>query len=330
MFALRSLVLAVTVSVSLSTVSAPALAGPSDAKHADLLKEGLELAKAGKHEAALAKFEEAYAFSRNGTNVYNMARMEQALGRHALALQHYREALRDTALAAESRREAERAIEDLKTKIAVIAFDVPAGATTTLDGNEIDPSSTVEVVPGPHVVRIKLGGAVKSSDVTAPAGVVTTVKLRFDAATAKPEIGPSADDRTPPPPPPKDEASIFTTKNVVAGSLGALGLAATGIGIGFFVASEGSLSDAESFDRSVPGGACSGLETCRRYDGMLDDARDSRGIATVSFIAAGVLVGGAIAAFTLWPSDTSQKERSPTVGIRPLVGPISGLAGTFF
>jgi tetratricopeptide (TPR) repeat protein len=328
MAALRSLFLAVAVSALPSALSAPAFAGPPDAKHADPLKEGLELAKAGKFEAALAKFEEAYALARTGTNVYNMARMEHALGRHALALHHYREALRDPALAAESRRDAERAIEELKTKIAVIAFDVPAGATTMLDGNEIDPSFSVEVVPGPHLVKIKLGGAVKSSDVTAPAGVVTTVKLRFDEAAAKPEGAP-ADDPTKAPRPPEDGGSLFTTKNLVAGSLGALGVAATAVGIGFFAASEKSLSDAESFDRSVPGGACTGLDTCTRYDGMLDDARDSRGIATVSLIAAGVLVTGAIAAFTLWPSDKSEKERTSAVGVRPLVGPISGLAGTF-
>jgi len=323
--ALRSLVLAAVVSAPLTVVSAPALAAPPVAKDAGLLAEGLELAKAGKFEAALAKFEEAYSLARTGTNVYNMARMEHALGRHALALHHYREALRDAALAPESRRDAERAIEELKTKIAVIAFDVPAGATTTLDGNEINPSSTVEVVPGRHIVKIKLGGSVKSSDVTAPAGVVTTVKLRFDDPGMTQEPAPPADDRTTP----QKNEGFFTTKNVVAGSLGVLGLAAAGIGVGFLASSEGKLSDAESFDRSIPGGACTALETCRQYDALLDDARDSRGIATVSFIAAGVLVGGAIAAFTLWPSESKERAGSASPRIRPLLGPISGLTGAF-
>src|SRR5689334_14505593 len=88
-------------------------------------KEGLDLSKAGKTEQALAKFESAYSLSPTGTAIYQIARMEQILGRHALALLHYREALRDTNLPGEMRRDAESAIEDLKTKVGVLTLDVP-------------------------------------------------------------------------------------------------------------------------------------------------------------------------------------------------------------
>jgi hypothetical protein len=317
--AVRASVLLAGSIVSVNVVSAsPAFAqppAPDPKRRTDvLLKEGQELAKANQTEQALSKFEDAYALSPTGIAAYHIARMEEALGRHALALQHYREALRDPNLAAEPRRDAEKAVAELKTKVGVITLDVPAGSTTTVDGNEVDAKTAIEVVPGLHVVKIRLGGESKSVDVTAPAGAVTPVTLRFgdDGKTlgGKPagEQPAGAIARTSP--------TVLTTRNVVGGSLGIVGLVAAGIGLGFLIDSNGKVGDAKDYNASIAGGACAqrAAPSCTEYASRLDAATTSR---TASYIGLGVGGGFAlasIAAFAFWPVALRPVITSRTVG----------------
>jgi hypothetical protein len=282
-----------------------ATAQPSDPKlRADAsYKEGVELAKAGKTDAALAKFEASYSLTPSGMTVFQIARMEQLLGRHALALQHFREALNEATLTTDARREAERAVDDLKKRVGVITLDVPQGATATVDGNDVDPKEPVEVVPGLHVVKIRLAAQTKSVDVTSPAGVVTPVKLRFT------EEAPPA---TPTPPPKKEEPpqpSFWTTGRIVGVGTAAAGVVSVGLGIGFQLASSGSSSDAQTIRDSLPpprDSACNNPANgarCSELRSAVDSQHSQEGLRTGFLVAGGLLLAAGAVVFLVSPPE---------------------------
>jgi hypothetical protein len=286
------------------------------------VKEGLELAKGGKTEAALAKFEEAYALVPTGASVYHMARMEQTLGRTGSALGHYRDALQDGSLAADLRRDAERSVEELKAKMSVLTLDVPPGSTTSVDGNEVDPKNPIEVVPGKHVVVIRLGGDTKTTEVTTRAGAVQPVKLRFGeeagTATATP---PSTGGPPPEPARPADDATGWTTPRIV--TVGALGAGAAALAVLSFVF-RGNAEDAVDDAKATLGGrGCVGVASaeCTRAAELKDDRDASVTASTVSIVGAGVLAAGAVAAAIFWPTGKGRGE----VRVAPAVG--SGYGG---
>lgn len=299
---------AATMTLSAATLAQP----PTDAKRrAEApMREGMDLARAGKAEAALTKFEESYSLSPTGAALVQMGRMEQTLGRHALALQHYREALRDPNLAIDPRREAEKAVEELKAKVGVLTLDVPDGCTTTVDGSPVD-TKTVEVVPGLHVVRIKLGSDVKSADVTAPAGAVVAVKIRFGEDPPAP--APAGDPSTVTPPPNEERSSTWGTARVVA--VGALAAGAV-TGVVLSIVFHGNASDdVDESKRLLNGGSCLGITTadCTRAR-ELKDSRDTNVTAsTVSLVAGGVLAAGAVAAAIVWPGGATASKTSGRV-----------------
>lgn len=268
------------------------VAAPTPGQKAEsALKEGLGLDKAGKAEAALTKFEESYALVPTAAAAYQIARVEAALGRYTVALLHYREALRDPKLSIEARREAEAALENLKTKIGILSLDIPEGATATIDGNEVDPKHPAEVMPGLRVVKIHLGGDTRTADVTATAGSVTPVKLRFEAAPSPP-----------PPPrvtPPKDTSTRWPSLKlgvVGGGAAVGVGLLATSLIIALG-AGDGvrAPSPTACADRAAPG--------CNDFADARDSQESARTSASICFYS-GLIVGAATAvAAVLWPNE---------------------------
>jgi hypothetical protein len=262
-------------------------------------KEGLALNKAGNHEAALAKFEAANALLPSGMALYQIARMEQLLARHALALQHFREALRETTLTVDARRDAEKSIDDLKTKIGIIVLDVPGGASVTVDGNDVDPKNAVEVVPGLHVVNVKLAAETRTIDVTAPAGAVTPVKARFDEPT---NTRPPPTEGTAPlasPTPPRAQ-SFWTTGRIVGTTAVAAGIVSLGVGIGFAAASGSAGNKASRIRTGLPAGdsACTdpaNTAPCADLRTAVDDQHSDKNLRN-GFLVAGVVlaIGGAV------------------------------------
>ena len=293
-----SFVFAVTVGagaiVGIVATPCPAWAQAGDPKQrADAAyKEGLALTKAGNHEAALAKFESANALLPSGMALYQIGRMEQLLGRHALALQHFREALRESSLTAEARRDAEKAIEDLKTKIGVIVLDVPGGASVTVDGNDVDPKSAIEVVPGLHVVKVKLAAEARSVDVTAPAGAVTPVKVRFDEQPTT--------QTTTAPPPTAPRPGFWTTGRIVGAAAVGAGVVSLGVGVAFAAASGSAGNKASNLRGGLPPGdsACNdpaNIGPCAELRSAVDDQHGDQKLRNGFLVAGGVLaIGGAV------------------------------------
>lgn len=272
-------------------------------------REAQALEKAGKKDEALAKYEEAYAITPTGPAAYQMARMEAGVGRFLLSLQHYREALRDTKLPTDARREAETAVEDLKTKIGIIILDVPESAVTTVDGKEVDPKQPAEVTPGPHVVKIRLGGETRSADVSAKAGAVSEVRLRFgaDPSPEKPATGlPVAGG---PSPSPKEETRWPTPKLVAVG-------AGAAVAVGLVAASAIVFAMADDAKAPTPGGCVATPDSapCRELADRRDSYDSSRTVSTVFFYS-GLVVGALTAgAALLWPNQKSTVTNSLRAG----------------
>ncbi len=302
----KAVVVAALATALVAATPVPAHAGPpgTPSRHGGQIQEGLELAKAGKTEQALQKFEEAYSIVPSGTAAYQIARMEQSLERHALALQHYREALRDPKLATDARRESEKAVELLQTKIGIITLEVPEGSSTTVDGNEVDAKKPVEVVPGLHIVKIRLGGETKSSDVTAVAGAVTPVKLRFGE-------DPKPTPATPPPAttePPKREATRWPTSKLVTVGAGAV------VSAGLLTASAIVFASADDTKAPTPSSCADPRVTgCAGYAEARDSYDGARTTSTILFYGGLVLGVATVAAAVLWPNDrvTTSASFSP-------------------
>lgn len=178
----RPALTALFVFAALATTSLAAAREPrSPTQHADPLAEALTLAAAGERERARVKLEEAYANSPTARALFHLARMDHVLGEHALAAQRYRAALADPSLPEELRGEAKSALADVEKRVGVLSLDVPADAIVTVDGSVVDHGAPVEVVPGTHIVKARLGSETASAFVMAPAGLATPVRLRFGA-----------------------------------------------------------------------------------------------------------------------------------------------------
>ena len=105
---------------------------------------------------------------------------------------------------------------------------------------------------------------------------------------------------------------------IVPIALGVAGLAGIGVGIGFASASNSAKSDSEKLRRESPG-LCSPPETsqCATYDSKRSDAESASTISTVGYIAGGVLLAGAAAAFVFWPKSREKQAAAPRRGITP-------------
>ena len=297
----------VAAGVILVLALAPALASaqaPTQSKQKSeaMYREGIELAKANKIEAALAKFEEARAAAPNVRATFQVARMEQALNREVLALFHYRQALAEEGLPTTERSEAVKAIDELKTKVGVITIESPPGATVTVDGNPIaDPKQPVEVAPGSHVVKAALGGESRVAETKLDAGKVAVVKLSFDE-TSRPTPSPttavpSTTTTTP------VEQSYWTPAHI--GGIGLAGLAVVGLGLtAFFISShESNISDQKDL---APRCVQPDSATCRSFDEHGDSADTAKTFAIVS--AAVSVAAAAGAAIVLWPRSSSSSS----------------------
>lgn len=290
-----------------------ALAQPPTAKQRaeQRYREGLELAKAGKSEAALAKFDEANGLSPSALATYQVARMEHALGHARAALIGYRKALREEGLPTAERSEALRAVEELKTKVGVITIEsLTPGASISVDGNPIDdPKQPIEVAPGSHVIKATLGGESRVVDARLDAGKVFVAKISFDEPTAG---APTPPPTTPPPsahpPDASRSASYWTTPRWIGVGLAGLGAVGMGLTVGFTLVHESNVSKQE--DLAANPRVCADVNStgCRSFTDHGDSADAAKTGAIVSGIVAGAAAIGAVV--LLWPrsDDAAPKQ----------------------
>ncbi|MFO0679486.1 MAG: tetratricopeptide repeat protein [Polyangiaceae bacterium] len=306
-----------------------------------LLKEGYELAKAGRCDEAVSRFETSQTQDPQPKTLLNLARCEEELGRFGAALGHWSEA-RDLARERKLRAtvaEAEVRIVGLESRmpsltVRVEATDV-ANVNVLRDGRLL-PEGTLgrplPVDPGEHtlevsaegretntlVVRIDVGES-KSVDVspgkvlvTSRAVAVPANEVSRDVPTSVPVLPSGPDDARP--------ESVGMTRPLFWGGLG---VAALGVAVGT-ASGAVALSQAPELRAKCDGG-CS-RDTYDRVEG-------ARGAATLSTVAFGVAGAGALTATLAWvlgpkSGSTAAARVAPTVAVVPWAGPGSAGAVT--
>jgi hypothetical protein len=290
----------IVVSCSFAT-QAMAQDDPRRAQAEALMKEGVTLHEAHKEEEALARFQRAYAAYPTPNILFAIATSESILGRSLASLRHYREAMKGSTLHPTNAQRGRDYVRDLEAKLCRIEVKVPAGTTVTLDGSAVpSPEEAIDAEPGDHAIEAAQGEKRSRTTATCAAGKSVAVVVDFVSAPAV-----ATPDRSAPP----RSAEPSSMRIPLAIGAGALAVVSAGVGVGFLVSSNGAVSDAQSFDASVAGGACSARISCDDYRGQLDDARSSRTIATIGLVSAGVFAAAAVAIYTLWPSQRSSASR---------------------
>lgn len=269
-------------------------------------KEAAALAKRGKYEEALAKYVQSYALEPRASVLLGMALAEYELKRDLEALRHLREYLRSPRAQNVDELKA-RFLDPLHERTGHLRVRAAASAQVTVDGAPaIVIDDLVDVAPGPHVVVI---GA-ERREVTLAGGETVTLENAAKSASPAP---PAAT------PPPAIEAPRTDVHWLVAGGFLAGAVAASGVGVGFGLASGASTEDAERLRATSPGVCASATPQCEAYRSRAADADTQATISTVGYIAAGAcLVGAATSYLLLRPHSTT---RTPAAKIVPTLGP---------
>lgn len=292
-------------------VAAPARAD-DDAALAEAqarFKEGLDLVDGGDHEAARLKFQQAWAVFKSPAVLYNLARTEQLTGHDLQAFEHFRAFLDlgpDPKVTSTHREKALENLQALAAQIGQIEVDVPANARVTLDGVVVTDAArkSIPVKPGRHVVEATLEGRIESVTVDAAAGVTTRTKIDLrPTAAATPSERPEAER-------PRETS---TARIVVPLAIGAAGVAALGVGLGFAIASQ-SAKDEEDALRVQGVCASTSSPECQALEEKRSEVTAKGTVATIGYIGGGVLVAAAAVTYFVWPSP-------PKSGSRVMVSP---------
>lgn len=304
-------------------------------------EEGLKRAKAGDYEAARLAFVQAHAILNRVDILWNLALVEEKAGRPLDALSHFKEYVRDTRVNAAERAQAEKHAQAMAAQTGHIEVTAPSGATILIDGSTnagtaplIEP---LDVAPGKHRLEARTTERQYAMDVTATPGDVVKVSFTaqfaapMPAATtpspstnASPAIGAAAPSTATPlgdgasdsassgeRAGPASSSSIFTTKNIVVGSLGVGALAAIGVGVGFAFAAS---SDDDKVTQLKTANPSCGAPTpgCSELASAADARTSDRNLRTGFLIGGVVLAAGAFVAWKFWPTSDASSPSSPS------------------
>ncbi len=205
---------ALAVVVSLSSAAGPASAQDAVAQAREHFGRGVANFDGRRYLQALEDFQRAYAVRPHPAVLVNIANCFVQLQRYPEAVIHFERYLAESRnLPEDQRRETERALEDARTHIGELLFDIqPSGATVKVDGREVgrSPFSRPLVVPaGSHRVEVSAPGMQSQSRVvTVEGGMTANVRLSLSSSGGSapppppPDVPPPPPPDAPPPPPP--------------------------------------------------------------------------------------------------------------------------------
>lgn len=297
------------------TASADPAAGGDRARAEKLFREGSEALEKGRTDEACTKLAESAALYRALGTEYNLGTCFEVSHRTASAKRAY---LRAAAIAHQSGKEsiakdayARARKMDAATPKLVVTAPTDAGAVTILcDGIPVVAGDTIELDPGAHLVKATAPGrAPYDARVDLAEGRTTALAVT---------LAPATDPVTPTSPVAKGETSAAKKKDgvdratVIGASVGAAGVVALGIGIGFAFVAKGERDDAGCED----GRRCPDRAAADR----LSSAKSDANVATALFVVGGVLAAaGAVLAFAdpfEW-----RARRTSAVHLVPAVAP---------
>jgi hypothetical protein len=307
--------------VLLTTIATPSFAQVTNpAAATSLFEEGRVAANKGDLVTACAKFAESERLDPKVGTLLNLAQCEEKLGRLLSARQHWLEAIalattaKDDRLAVAQQRLA--ALQPLIPRITVKVSGTASAVVVQRDG-ELFPADLIGlpqlIDPGDHRFEISAEGrGTTTTKVTIAQGdrlevVLTVAPAKADAPTAPPVIaGPVVPASTPPSTPPRDAGGLPSQK-VFALAIGAAGVVAVGVGVGFGLHALSRYDDSEPF--------CDDRDGCD--DEGLGIRKDARRAATWSTVGFAVGLGALAGATVLWL--TAPKANAPSAKIA--IGP---------
>jgi hypothetical protein len=329
-----------TVWASITTTSLALSAPPPevDALHA----QGLAAFKRQDYEAARIAFARSYELAPRTSTLLNLALAELNSGRPLDAVKHLR-------LFVGSADAPAVKVEEVRTKmlpraeaqIGRLQIDAPAGAHVLVDNVEVGVAplpDPIDVMPGSHEIAVRLGSDTSTMRVPVAAGDVS--RVRVDLQKAMPAVvvneptpaGSKAPPTTSTAGPQSNQpasGSWWTPRTITIGTVAAAAVVATGIGVGFGVASTNDAHDADSIRATLSGNSACTPKAGQQLPAqcaLLADATSSQSthhdLATGFYIGGAALAVGAVATWLLWPSP---KENAPHAWVRPVIGKTPGL-----
>lgn len=309
----------------------------------ELYKLGADALDAGDAKTALEKLSAAWALAQTPVIGTSLARAHLALGHlvdareAALAVARLAPAPNETARSTTARREAETIARDIAPRIPHLKLAVDGladhSATIKLDGVSV-PSAALSVArqanPGPHTATVDTDdGRHAEGSITIGEGETK------DFVITLPAPSPNA-----PPPTHHDEPATTTptpgapTPAPVTVSSGTsplvwVGIATTGLGVAVgAVTGAFALSEASTVKSNCTGVGKDGSNFCGpNYTGDLSTAKTMATISTIGFVVGGVGVAVLVTGLVL--SGKKHTETPAAARIAPMLGPISGVQGSF-
>jgi len=306
---LRTSAVACMLACTLAATSVAA-ADPVDV----LFAEGVAAAQAGQREVAYEKLKAAWQLRQTFDIAASLATVENALGKHRDAAEHFQFALDNFPPMTEGgkREQLQAGLASAKTQVGELKINVAAGATVEVNGKMVGTAplqSPVYVDAGQATVtcRKKDFGEGKAL-VEVRIGEAQEVKVEIVIATDQP----------------RGEKALWPF--AVFGGVAAAGV---GVGIAGIVLNQQHLRDADEAIAALPDGACGATgELCTDISDRLKSSDQFLAMGIAGFAVAGAAGIGALI-YGLVPSDAKASEQA--FRIVPVFGPTAGayLEGQF-
>jgi len=335
--------------------ASPALAaGPAPENVAtgrELYKQGADALDAGDAKTAVQKLTAAWALVQTPVIGFDLARAHVKLAKlveareAALAVVRLPVAANETARSTQARHDADALAAQLAPriphlKLSISGLDARHSANVKLDGTAVPEAAlsvALQVNPGAHTAMIDTDdGRHAEGAVTVAEAETKEITLSLPApsethppqaattpATSNTPVSSAATAAPPATPPAAEEPPRKGLSPVVW--IG-IGVTAAGFAMGA-VAGAFALASTSTVQANCTVKGSDGLFICGpAYTGDLSSAQTASTISTIGFIGAGVgvaiLVTGLVLSATSRPSEKHAR-------IVPLLGPVTGLAGTF-
>ena len=295
-------------------ISTPVLADPVDV----LFEEGVAAAQAGQREVAYEKLKAAWALRQTYDIAANLAVVENALGKHRDAAEHFQFALQNFPPISEPEKRAllEKGLAAARAKVGELKINVAPGAEVEVNGRSVGVSplkAPVFVDPGQATVTCKkkdFGEGQALVQVNIGEAKDVTVEIKVTTGNGEPA----------------GEKAVWPY-----GVFGGVAAAGLGLGIAGIVLNQQALSNADDAIAGKAPGACGADGSgCADINDDLSQSNTFLGLGIAGFAVAGAAGLGALI-YGLAPAGSDGPSREQAIRIIPLVGPTTGafLEGRF-
>jgi tetratricopeptide repeat protein len=298
-----------------------------------LIRQGADLFKHEDYEGARAAFSRAYDLDPKAPTLFNLALSELNSNHPVEAAAHFREYLAHT-------EEPEAKLDSVRTKwlprasgrTALLYVFARPGAQIAVDGvvqrnvppppgTPGNPIASIVIAAGDHEVSATQATMVETQHVVARGGELVEAHFqRVPNVSAVPQA--AGQNVLPSPPQSESRAGTSQAKWITVIALGSGAIVAAALGLDFALMSQGKLSQTRRLMDELDGGStwkgseCNGVatENCAQLNSDVEAIRQYWWISNAAYVSAGVLLLGAAATWTLWPTN---KAKTSAAFLRP-------------